>query len=228
MREFQANRRTIGGYLAVPAHGRGPGVVVLHEWWGLTEPFRRVCDRLAEEGFVALAPDLYHGKTTASVEEARALGAALDQDVERWRGDIAAALQCLRQHEATHRADGRDKLAFVAFSLGGAYALDLSITEAQEIAAVVTFYATYPGLDYRKASAAYLCHFAEDDPFESAESVAQMEQELRAAGRLATFYTYLGTKHWFFGRIARSITPRLLAWPGGAPSSSCINSLSKR
>ena len=80
---------------------------------------------------MALAPDLYHGKTTASVEEARALGAALDQDVERWHGEIAAALQFLRQHEATHRADGRDKLAFVAFSLGGAYALDLSITEAR-------------------------------------------------------------------------------------------------
>jgi carboxymethylenebutenolidase len=198
MREFQANGRTISGYLAVPEQGSGPGVVVLHEWWGLTEPFRQVCDRLAQAGFVALAPDLYHGQTTASVEEARALGAALDQDVERWRGDIAGAMQALRQHPATHRTDDRDKLAFVAFSLGGAYALDMSITEAQEIAAVVTFYATYPGLDYRSAKAAYLCHFAEDDPFEPAESVAQMEQELQAAGRLVTVYTYLGTTHWFF------------------------------
>jgi len=214
MREFQANGRTISGYLDVPEHGSGPGVVVLHEWWGLTEPFRQVCDRLAEAGFVALAPDLYHGQTTASVEEARALGAALDQDVERWRGDIAGAMQVLRQHPATHRTDGRDKLAFVAFSLGGAYALDMSITLAQEIAAVVTFYATYPGLDYRKASAAYLCHFAEEDPFESAESVAQMEQELRAAGRLATFYTYPGTKHWFFGenRPEYNAEAARLAW----------------
>ena len=198
MRTFQVDDRTFSGYLAGPAHGSGPGVVVLHAWWGLTEPFRQVCYRLAEAGFVALAPDLYHGKTTASVEEAQALGAALDRDVERVRGDIAGAVQVLRQHTATHQADGRGKIALVGFSLGGAYALDMSVTLAEEIAAVVTFYDSYPGLDYRRASAAYLCHFAEDDPFESAESVAEMEQALQAAGRPVTFYTYPGTKHWFF------------------------------
>ncbi len=126
------------------------------------------------------------------------MGAALDRDVERWRGDIAGAVQVLRQHTATHLADGRGKLALVGFSLGGAYALDMSVTLAEEIAAVVTFYDSYPGLDYRRASAAYLCHFAEDDPFEPAESVAEMEQALQAAGRPVTFYTYPGTKHWFF------------------------------
>src|SRR5215472_17080585 len=134
MREFTVDGRTISAYLAVPEHGSGPGVIVLHAWWGLTEPFRRICDRLAEVGFVALAPDLYHGKTTASVEEAQALGAALDHDVERWRGDIAGAMQFLRQHDATHLAGGRGKLAFVGFSLGGAYALDMSITLAERIA----------------------------------------------------------------------------------------------
>ncbi len=198
MREFQADGRTISAYLAEPSHGSGPGVLVLHAWWGLTEPFRQVCDRLAEAGFVALAPDLYHGKTAATVEEAQALGAALDRDVERWRGDIAGAVQVLRQHEPTKLVDGRGKLALVGFSLGGAYALDLSVTLAEEIAAVVTFYASYPGLDYSGAQAAYLCHFAEEDSFEPAESVAQMEQELQAAGRPATFYTYPGTTHWFF------------------------------
>src|SRR6266568_9129022 len=101
MREFQADGRTISGYLAVPEQGSGPGVLVLHAWWGLTDVFKQVCDRLAEAGFVALAPDLYHGKTTTVVEEAKALGAALDQDVERWRGDIAGAVQVLRQHDAT-------------------------------------------------------------------------------------------------------------------------------
>ena len=198
MREFQADGRTISAYLAEPSHGSGPGVLVLHAWWGLTEPFRQVCDRLAEAGFVALAPDLYHGKTAASVEEAQALGAALDRDVERVRGDIAGAVQVLRQHPATQLADGRGKLALVGFSLGGAYALDMSVTLAEEIAAVVTFYAAYPGPDYRRASAAYLCHFAEDDPFEPAESVAEMEQALQAAGRQVTVHTYPGTKHWFF------------------------------
>ncbi len=198
MREFQVDGRTISGYLAKPSQGSGPGVLVLHAWWGLTEPFRQVCDRLAQAGFVALAPDLYHGKTTASVEEAEALVGALNQDEERVRGDIAGAVQVLRQHVATNLAGDRGKLAIVGFSMGGAYALDMSVNQADEIAAVVIFYATYPGLDYNRASAAYLCHFAEDDPFEPAESVAEMELELQTAGRQIIFYTYPGTKHWFF------------------------------
>jgi carboxymethylenebutenolidase len=198
MRFFQVDDRTFSGYVAEPAHGSGPGVLVLHAWWGLTEPFQQVCDRFAEAGFVALAPDLYHGKTTASVEEAEELVGALNQDEERVRGDIEAAMQFLHQHEATHLSDGHGRLAIVGFSLGGAYALDTSINLAEEIAAVVTFYASYPGLDYSGTNAAYLCHFAEDDPFEPAESVAEMEQELQAARRPFTFYTYPGTTHWFF------------------------------
>src|SRR3989440_4486847 len=117
MREFQVDERTISAYLAVPEQGRGPGVLVLHAWWGLTKPFRQACDRLAQAGFVALAPDLYHGKTTAAVEEAQALSEALDQDMARWRGDIAAAVQVLRQYTATPLSDGRGKLALVGFSL---------------------------------------------------------------------------------------------------------------
>ncbi|HET9999500.1 MAG TPA: dienelactone hydrolase family protein [Ktedonobacteraceae bacterium] len=199
MREFQVNGRTISGYLAEPAaHGSGPGVLVLHAWWGLTEPFQRVCDRLAEAGFVALALDLYQGKTTASVDEAKALAGALDRDMERWRGDIKAALQLLRQHTATHQAGGQSKFGLIGFSLGGAYALDTSVNLAEEIAAVVIFYTAWSEPDYGSAKAAYLCHFAEHDPFESAESVAEMERTLQAAGRQATFYTYPGTKHWFF------------------------------
>ena len=197
MKEFQVDDRTISGYLAVPEYGSGPGVVVLHAWWGLTDFFKQVCDRLAQEGFVAFAPDLYHGKTTTVIEEAQALGAALDQDVEQWRGDIAGAMQFLRQRDVTNQVNNHSKLAFVGFSLGDAYALDMSVTLAEEIVAVVIFYGSYPGLDYNRAKAAYLCHFAEDDPFESAEHVRQFEDDLRSSGRQASFFTYPGTKHWF-------------------------------
>ena len=214
MREFQVNGRTFSGYLAEPAQGGGPGVVVLHAWWGLTEPFQRVCDRLAEAGFVALAPDLYHGETASTVEQAQVLGEALDQDMARWRGDIAAAMQVLRQHQATQRANGRDKLALVGFSLGGAYALDTSVNNPEEIAAAVIFYDSYPGLPYSKASAAYLFHYADDDQFVSAEAVAQIEQEIQAAGRPVTVYTYPGTKHWFFEENRPEYDPQAarLAW----------------
>jgi carboxymethylenebutenolidase len=199
MIEFDANGATAPGYLATPESGGGPGVVVLHEWWGLTEPFRQACDWLAGAGFVALAPDLYRGKTTDSVAEAEKLSATLDQTVEQWRGDIAGALEFLRQHGAANPADGRGAFGLLAFSLGGAYALDMSVQLPDEIAAVVTFYATYPGLDYSRARATYLFHFAENDQYEPAESAAGMEQELQAVGRPVTVYTYAGTIHGFFG-----------------------------
>jgi carboxymethylenebutenolidase len=199
MIDFDAGGSTATGYLASPETAVGPGVVVLHAWWGLTEPFRQVCDRLAEAGFVALAPDLYRGKTATTVEEAEALATALDGESERVRGDIRGAVQFLRQqHSGTNPADGGGKLGFVGFSLGGAYALDTSVELAEEIAAVVIFYATYTGLDFSRAKAAFLGHFAENDPYEPAESVVQLEQELKAADRQATFYTYPGTTHWFF------------------------------
>jgi len=183
------------GYLSTPDVAAGaPGVVVLHAWWGLTEPFRQVCDRLAEAGFAALAPDLYRGKSTASVEEANALASSLDEEGERVEGDIRGAMEFLRQQSDTSLS----KLAFVGFSMGGAYAFTMSVNLAEEIAAVVTFYATYSGPDFHRAKAAYLCHFAENDPFEPAESVTEMEETLEAAGKQVAFYIYPGTTHWFF------------------------------
>ena len=198
MIEFDANGSSAPGYLATPDAATGPGVVVLHAWWGLTEPFRQFCDQLAAAGFVALAPDLYRGKTATQVGEAEALSAALDQESERASGDIRGAAQYLREHSAPRPEDGRGSLALIGFSLGGAYALDMSVNLADEIAAAVIFYATYTGPDYHRAKAAYLGHFAEHDPFEPTESVAELEQALKTAGRPVTFYTYPGTTHWFF------------------------------
>src|SRR5215472_17836448 len=80
MKELQADGRTVSAYLAVPEQGSGPGVLVLHAWWGLTDFFKQVCDRLAREGFIALAPDLYHGKTTTSIEEADQLASSMESD----------------------------------------------------------------------------------------------------------------------------------------------------
>src|SRR5258706_4571298 len=116
MIDFDANGSPAPGYLATPGAAAGPGVVVLHEWWGLTEPIRQACDRLAEAGFVALAPDLYRGKTTAKVEEADALGSALDQQVEKWRGGILGGGGGLRRRGATTPADRRRALRALSFS----------------------------------------------------------------------------------------------------------------
>src|SRR2546421_7001763 len=104
MREFLVDGRTISAYLAVPEHGSGPGVLVLHAWWGLTEPFRQVCDRLAEGGFVAVAPAPFHRKTTAAGEGAPALGAAVGWGFGRVARDIPGGVQVLRQPGAPHLA----------------------------------------------------------------------------------------------------------------------------
>src|SRR5690242_1629532 len=181
MIEFHANGATAPGYLATPDGtdaAAGPGVLVLHAWWGLTEPFRQVCDRLAEAGYIALAPDLYRGKTTASVEEAEAFSSALNQEEERVRGDLAGALRFLREHGAASPATGSGAVGLIGFSMGGAYALATSVEAPEAVAAVILFYASYTGLDFAAAQAAYLGHFAENDPFEPSESVAELEREL--------------------------------------------------
>src|SRR5258708_20177373 len=123
MIDLDANGSTAPGYLATPDAAAGPGVVVLHEWWGLTEPIRQACDRLAEAGFVALAPDLYRGKTTAKVEEADALGSALDQQVEKWRGGIRGGGGDLRQKDATLPRHGRRAALFSPFPPGATLSL---------------------------------------------------------------------------------------------------------
>jgi carboxymethylenebutenolidase len=193
MIEFDSAGTPAPGYLALPDASTGPGVVVLHAWWGLTEPFRQACDRLAAAGFVALAPDLYRGQSTDVIEEADKLVSALDAKKDQVRADVAGALRELRRYAPG--ADG--KAGLIGFSMGGAYALDLSVPLADEVAAVVVFYAAWSGPDFARAKAAYLCHFAEQDDYEPPEEMAKLEPKLQAAGRPVTVYTYPGTKHWF-------------------------------
>ncbi|HEV7721912.1 MAG TPA: dienelactone hydrolase family protein, partial [Iamia sp.] len=89
--EFTNGDETANGYLSVPESGSGPGLIVIQEWWGLVDHIRDVCDRFAAEGFVALAPDFYHGETTSEPDEAGKLMMALnlDQAVADMSGAIA-------------------------------------------------------------------------------------------------------------------------------------------
>jgi carboxymethylenebutenolidase len=178
-------------YVAVPEQGAGPGVVVLHAWWGLNDVFKRLCDRLAAAGFVAVAPDLYGGKTATTIEEAEQLLQGLDSDEAQT--NVTAAVAYLRQHPAVRGGD----LGAIGFSMGGAWALRLSTLRPAEIAAVVVFYSSGMA-DFAAARAAYLGHYAENDEWEPVEDVRQVEQALRTAGRAVTFHTYPGTGHWFF------------------------------
>jgi carboxymethylenebutenolidase len=185
------------GYLAAPNSGQGPGVLVLHAWWGLNDTIKSVCDRLAQEGFVAFAPDLYHGQVADTIAGAEALGQALDDNYLQAKAEIAEAAQFLQERVGQHVGQANDGLAVVAFSLGVYYALDLAASHPEQIRAVVIFYGTGDG-DYSSSRAAYLGHFAEEDEFEPAANVNDLEAALRAAGRPVTFHRYEGVGHWFF------------------------------
>jgi carboxymethylenebutenolidase len=181
------------GFLAVPPSGEGPGVLVLHAWWGLNDTIKVLCTRLAEAGFIAFAPDLYHGKVADSISDAESLGASLDATYLRAKAEIADAAMFL------HERAGQDDrgLAVVALSLGVYYALDVAAADPERIRSVVLFYGTGDG-DYSNSRAAYLGHFAEDDEFEPPSNVDQLEESLRRAGRPVTFYRYPDSGHWFF------------------------------
>ena len=187
------DKQTARGYLALPEGGGGPGVLVLHAWWGLNDTIRAVCTRLAEAGLVAFAPDLYHGKVADTIAEAEILGKALDANYLQAKAEIADATRFLgeRAGQADHG------LAVIGFSLGASYALELAAADPEHIRSVVIFYGTGGG-DYSNSRAAYLGHFAENDPFEPRSSVDNLEESLRRAGRPVSFYQYPGTGHWFF------------------------------
>ena len=179
------------GYLAAPASGEGAGVLVLHAWWGLNDTIKGVCDRLAEQGFVAFAPDLYHGKVAKTIPEAEAQSGALESNYQQVKVEVAEAAHFLSERV------GGGAISVVAFSMGVYYALSLSIRDPEIVRRVVTFYGSADG-DYSPSKSAYLCHFAENDPYEPLSNVEHMADVLKAAGRPAEIYTYPGTGHWFF------------------------------
>jgi len=180
-------------YLAVPESGSGDGVLVLHAWWGLTDDCTAVCDRLAEHGYVALAPDLYVDRATATtIAEAEVLVNAHDSAPEIAETVVLSAIEHLRgMQEATG-----DQIGVIGFSLGAYWALHASQVRPDAISAVVTVYGTDGG-DYSTARAAYLGHFAEQDHFEPLDGVRALESRIRDAGRDVTFHIYPGTGHWF-------------------------------
>lgn len=181
------------GYLAMPATNTGPGVLVLHAWWGLNDTIKNFCTQLAESSFVVFAPDLYHGQVADAIADAEILGTALDTNYLQAKAEIAEAAKFL----AERACDTESGLTVIGFSLGAYYALDLAAAAPELIHSVVIFYGTGGG-DFSSSKAAYLGHFAENDEFEPEANVAQLEESLHHLGRPVTFYRYPDTGHWFF------------------------------
>jgi carboxymethylenebutenolidase len=193
MVSFAANGGTAEGYLAVPESGTGPAVVVIQEWWGLVGHVKSVCDRFAAEGFVALAPDLYHGAATDEPDEAMRLmmGLAMDTAAK----DIGGAAAYLRQQDA-------GKVGAVGFCMGGSLAL-WAAALSDDIGVAVGF---YPAVPWERmspqwgnyAGKAAVLHCSEEDGTSAAAGIQTARKAIESAGGEVTVYDYPGTRHAFF------------------------------
>jgi len=194
--EFPSNGHTASGYLAVPSSGSGPGIVVIQEWWGLVPHIQDVCDRFAAAGFVALAPDLYHGQTTAEPDEAGKLLMTLN--LEQAGRDMGGAVDFLLGHDA---ATG-SSLGVIGFCMGGGLALMLATQRPDAIAACAPFYGIIPweaaNPDWSALQAKVRGHFAEQDGFFSPDKARALEAQLRDLGKDVELEIHPGVDHAFF------------------------------
>jgi carboxymethylenebutenolidase len=194
MIEFPSNGSTAVGYLATPEGGQGPGVIVIQEWWGLVDHIRDVCDRFAAAGYVALAPDLYHGVTIAEPDEAGKAMMALKMD--QAAKDMSGAVDELV------RRSGRPKIGVIGFCMGGGLALVLATQRPDAVAAVVPCYGViaWPDAqpDYSRLTAAVQGHYAGNDDFFTPEAAEALGEQLRALGKEVEIFIYPDTDHAFF------------------------------
>jgi carboxymethylenebutenolidase len=189
---IRSDGEEVRAYVAVPAAGRGRGVLVLQEWWGLVDHIRDVCDRLAREGFVALAPDLYRGERASDPDAAGRLMQGLE--IPRAARDMDAAVTALLGH---HAVDG-PRVGAIGFCMGGQLAL-YAATRNPRIAAVVDCYGIHPAvtLDPSGLRAAVLGIFAERDAYVPPEAARKLESQLAAAGVRVHFRTFPHVGHAF-------------------------------
>ena len=193
MVEFAANGKRAGGYLATPTSGSGPGVVVIQEWWGLVQHVKDVADRFAGDGFVALAPDLYHGRSTTSPDEAGKLMMALE--IDRAERDLRGAIDCLLARDEV----AGERVGTVGFCMGGQLSLFAACANAS-VGACVDFYGIHPNVspDLGSLQAPVLGFFAERDGFVTPEAARKLEADLRAAGKAVEITIFEGADHAFF------------------------------
>jgi carboxymethylenebutenolidase len=191
---FASNGGTAKGYLARPASGTGPGVIVIQEWWGLVPHITEVADRLAATGFVALAPDLYHGESSTEPDGAGKLMMGLN--VTQAAKDMSGAVDHLVE------ITGRDKVGVIGFCMGGGLALVLACHRPDAVAVAAPYYGVIPWPtaqpDWTQLQAVVVGEYAEHDDFASPEATRALETELRGLGKDVTMHIHPGTQHAFY------------------------------
>nr|WP_294695654.1 dienelactone hydrolase family protein [uncultured Friedmanniella sp.] len=191
--KFDRNGTTISGYLQLPPAGRGPGLIVIQEWWGLDDHLASMVDRFAAEGFVALAPDLYGGRVTHGQDEAAELLDSLS--VEQAAAELAGAVDYLLGQEAVTS----EKVGAVGFCMGGGFVLLLASQRADAIGAVVPFYGVGPAVPdtYERIAAPVQGHYGESDSMYPVDQARAQEQQIRAEAGVPVEYFYYPAGHAF-------------------------------
>ncbi len=191
MVEFPTNGHTTQGYLATPASGKGPGVIVIQEWWGLVPHIKNVADRFAAEGFSALAPDMYHGQTASEPDGAGKLFMALN--IAQAEQDLRGATTYLKGQSSTA------KIGVVGFCMGGQLAL-FAATLDPSIGACVNFYGIHPNVkpDYSRLAGPVLGLFAEKDQFVNPTIARNVDVAIKSVGKQSEIHIYSNVDHAFF------------------------------
>ncbi len=191
---FPSNGNTAHGYLALPASGTGPGLVVIQEWWGLTSHIKDVTDRFAAAGFVALAPDLFGGATTHDGDEAGKLMGALP--VDGAARDLAGAVDFLLGHEAVTSST----VGAVGFCMGGGFVIVLAAQQGSRIGAAVPFYGAlkedYP--DLSGITAPIQGHFGEEDSFTPPDAARALAARIEKESGVTPDFRFHPAGHAFF------------------------------
>lgn len=189
----QDGDRTGHGYLALPASGKGPGVIVIQEWWGLVDHIKDVCDRLADLGFVALAPDLYGGWIAHDGDEAGEMMQNLP--AEEGARQLAGAVDwLLARDEVTSQTVGA-----IGFCMGGGFVLALAAQQGDKVSAAVPFYGVGQGVpgDFSGVTAAVQGHYAEQEDSFPVEDAREQAQQIREESGADVEYFYYDAPHAF-------------------------------
>jgi carboxymethylenebutenolidase len=219
--EFSSNGTTASGYFVLPPSGTGPGVLVIQEWWGLDSGIKQMADRLGVAGFVALAPDLYHGELAGHTEMDKAGRLMQSLPPDRAARDMSGAVDFL----ANHPAVSSDGVGVMGFCMGGMLAFIIAANRPDKIRAVVPFYGFPQGNmepDWSKLTASISGHMAEHDNYFSPAAAKALEAKLRGMGKDVTLTVHPGTGHAFMGphnalgtlneKIAAEIWPRAVSF----------------
>ena len=193
---FTSNGGTTDGYLALPANGSGPGVMVVQEWWGLVPQIKRACDRFAEAGFVALAPDLYHGDIAEHTEMDKAAQLMTTLPADRAARDMGAAVDYLLALDAVTGT----KVGVVGYCMGGMLSLRIAALQGDKIGAVAPYYGAPLGEgapDWSGLTAVVRGHFANDDDFFPPDAIRALEAQLQAMGKDVVFEIHPSCGHAF-------------------------------